>query len=150
MRDVHRIRFARTAVAPFLVAATLCAVTPLLAASKSPDVETQGPPVPLEAAQRAALAEKDALRAGKPAQAPPAVRTKEHAPTAGTIAPAGEAELPSRARVVAAKSPWSQVSSRLGPIPRPAWTAPPGERKPADRTISRPVPAATGGAERRP
>ena len=145
-----RIHVVRTDVARFLVAMVLGAVTPLPAASKPPDVETQAPPVPLGAVQRAALAEKDALRAGKPAQAPSAVHTKEHAPPPGTIAPASDVELLSRARVHAAKSSWSQVTSRLGPIPRPEWTAPPGERKPADRTISRPAPAATGGAERRP
>ena len=88
MSVVLRIRLVRTAVAPFLVAATLGAVTcsPGLAAdagvAKRPPVLTSGPAVPLSAAQRAAI---EAKRAVTIVPAPIVEPARAKAPEVSTI-----------------------------------------------------------------
>ena len=141
----------------------LLLIGPLLAGvtfAESPKVTTQstiGPAVPLSAEQTRAIAEKLArTQTARPnVPAPSKVIVIDAGPPANPVADLARSRG-AQATLPGAASPpqrWPTVTSRLGPVPRPEWSVPWYDRKPADVTISRPAPLGhmdRGGAPARP
>lgn len=127
-----------------------------------------GAPVPLTAEQMRAIQAKRAADPGAWVAPAPAGRPEKLAgvpPSApARVSPSAAASsgvVPAKPNARADQPPtslasWRSVAARLGPIPRPEWSAPWMTRKPADVTVSRPrnpadatsrapVPETTGG-----
>jgi hypothetical protein len=132
----------RVSLSLVLLAALLAGV----ALAQSPKVTTQstvGPPVPLSPEQTRAIAEKLAhTQTARPNVPVPSKVVAIDGTPANLVTDLARSRG-AQANLPGAPPPprrWPTVTSRLGPVPRPAWSVPWYDRKPADVTIARPAP----------